>query len=143
MATAVLDSNVLIASHDRDDERHESSRAIVRGIDRGELPEGRVTNYVVAETLNLLHSRHSHGLAVDTYDRLNRSAGVRIERVTETDFEQGSTLFRTYEGLSFVDAVLVAYMNRENITHIYSFDDDFDALDSVTRLGTDADPFGR
>ncbi|WP_135824907.1 type II toxin-antitoxin system VapC family toxin [Halorussus ruber] len=142
MATAVLDSNVLIASRDGDDERCELSRTIIQKIDHGELPEVRVVSYVVVETLNLLHSRHSHRLALDTYDRLNQSAGFRIEHITESDFKKGTELFHRYSGLSFVDAVLVAYMRREGITYLYSFDSDFDALDSVTRLQTDANPFG-
>jgi predicted nucleic acid-binding protein len=142
MPTAALDSNVLIASRDDDDSNHETSIEIVDGVDCGLLPTGRVIDFVVVEVLNLLHSRHSHQLAVDTYNRLKRSAGFQIEQTTETDFKSGVALFETYGGLSFVDAVLVAYMNRNEIPYLYSFDDDFDALDSVTRLQTDANPFG-
>lgn len=38
--------------------------------------------------------------------------------------------------------VLIASRDRNEITYLYSFDDDFDAPDSVTRLQTDANPFG-
>ena len=50
-------------------------------------------------------------------------------------------LFETYEGLSFGDATIAAYMGREEIERLYSFDDDFDALDGITRLETADDPF--
>ena len=45
-------------------------------------------------------------------------------------------LFETYEGLAFGDATIVAYMQRVNIEYLYSFDDDFDVIDSITRLET-------
>jgi len=32
-------------------------------------------------------------------------------------------------------------MEREGIEYLYSFDDDFDALDAVTRLNTADNPF--
>lgn len=32
-------------------------------------------------------------------------------------------------------------MERENIEYLYSFDDDFDALENVTRLATADNPF--
>ena len=142
MPTAVLDSNVLIAARNDDADNHEVSSAIVGGIDRGVLPKARVTNYVVAEVLNLLHGRHSHRLAIDTYERLERGVSFQIDHETKDDFERGVELFHTYGGLAFVDALLVAYMQRRNIEYIYSFDDDFDVLDSITRLQTDANPFG-
>jgi len=142
MPTALLDSNVLIASRNDDADNHNTSRAIVSSIDRGVLPRVRVTNYVVAEVLNLLHGRHSHELAIDTYERLDRGANFHIDHETKSDFECAVDIFRGWDGLAFVDALLVAYMQRQNIEYIYSFDSDFDALDSVTRLQTDANPFG-
>jgi len=35
----------------------------------------------------------------------------------------------------------VAFMQSEGIEYIYSFDDDFDAVDGVTRLNTATNPF--
>ena len=50
-------------------------------------------------------------------------------------------LFETYEGLAFGDATVVAYMERENIEYLYSFDDDFDTIDAISRLETADNPF--
>lgn len=111
------------------------------GIDRGTLPKASVTTFVVAEVLNLLHGRYKHQLATDMQERLTRGAGFCVVHTTESDFERGCELFQIYDGLSFVDAVLAAYMNRTGIKYLYSLDDDFDALDSITRLRTAANPF--
>jgi len=50
-------------------------------------------------------------------------------------------LFETYDGLAFGDATIAAYMERTDVKYLYSFDDDFDALDWVTRLETADNPF--
>jgi predicted nucleic acid-binding protein len=114
---------------------------IVREMDHGNLPTGQVTNYIVLETLNWIHNRKRHGKAEETYERLNQSAGFEILHAAQKDFNSAVKLFKTYDGLSFGDATLVAYMQRENIEYLYAFDDDFDAIEGITRLGTPDNPF--
>jgi len=142
MAVVGIDSNVLIAMASKRDTHHEAGRAIVERIDDGDLPTARATNYVVAEVLNFIHERHTHAFALDTYRRLEGSAGFEIVHAAKTDYTTAVDLFGTYEGLSFVDATIAAYLSREDVEYLYSFDDDFDTLDDVTRLATVAHPFG-
>lgn len=141
MPVAVVDSNVLIDYRDERSDRHERAQAIVGGIDHGDLPAGRVTNYVVLETLNWLHERKRHDLAVDTYHRLDASAGFEVVHCAQTDFTRAAELFETYDELAFGDATIAAFMERTDVEYIYSFDADFDTLNRVTRLDTPDDPF--
>jgi len=141
MAVAVVDTGVLVGMADADDEHHDTAMEIVRGMDHGDLPTARVTNYIALETLNWIHNRKRHEKAVETYERLNQSAGFEILHAAQKDFTRALTLFQTYDGLSFGDATIAAYMHRENIEYLYSFDDDFDAIDSITRLETADNPF--
>jgi predicted nucleic acid-binding protein len=141
MAVAVVDTGVLIGMADADDERHDVAIEIVRGMDHGDLPTGRVTNYVVLETLNWIHERKRHATAVETYERLNQSAGFEVLHAAQKDFSGAVDLFQTYDELSFGDATIAAYMQREDIEYLYSFDDDFDALGGSTRLETPDNPF--
>ena len=126
---------------DSDDEHHDVAMRIVRGIDHGDLPTARVTDYVALETLNWIHSRKRHETAVETYERLNQSAGFEVLHAAQKDFAKAVNLFQTYAGLSFGDATIVAYMQREEIEHLYSFDDDFDTIQGITRLETPENPF--
>lgn len=57
------------------------------------------------------------------------------------DFNAAQSVFRRYDELSFVDATIVAYLNREGVEYLYSFDDDFDAVDGVSGMETADDPF--
>jgi predicted nucleic acid-binding protein len=141
MAVVGIDSNVLIAMASKRDTNHEAGRAIVEGMDDGDLPTARVSNYVVAEVLNFIHERHTHAFALDTYRRVEGSAGFEVVHAPKTDYTTAVDLFETYEGLSFVDATITAYLQREEVEYLYSFDDDFDALDDVTRLATAINPF--
>lgn len=141
MAVAVVDTSVLVGMADADDQYHDVAAEIVGSMDHGTLPTGRVTNYVVLETLNWIHDRRRHGKAVETYTRLNESAGFEVLHAPQKDFHRAVELFETHEGFSFGDATVVAYMQREGIEYLYSFDDDFDAVDGVTRLATADDPF--
>lgn len=141
MATALVDSNVLIAARLSRDQNHDSARDIVRAMDEGELPVGRVTSGALAEVLNYLQTRSDHAAAVETLDALVESVGFDVDRTTKSDFDAARSLFRQYEGLSFTDATIVAYMRRVEIEYVYSFDDDFDGIDGVDRLNAATNPF--
>lgn len=142
MAVAVVDSNVLIDYKDTStDTRHERAESIVYAVDRGDLPTGRITNYVLLESLNWIHERQRHDIAVDLRTRLSNSAGFELVHSPQKDFHRAVELFETYEELSFGDATIAAYMEREGIEYLYSFDDDFDAIEEITRLETPDNPF--
>lgn len=142
MATALVDSSVLIAATSARDHHHDEAAAIVHAIDRGDLPMGHVTNYALTETLNFVHERMGHTVAIDLLDRLVESSGFELVHTPQDDFDVGRIRFRRYDGLAFGDATMVAYMERIGLEYIYSFDTDFDAVDGITRLDTPIDPFG-
>ncbi|WP_225335198.1 type II toxin-antitoxin system VapC family toxin [Halomicrobium urmianum] len=141
MATALIDSNVLIGARIATDQHHETGHAIATGIDGGSLPTGRIPDDVLSEVLNYLHTRAGNEVAVETLDAIQASVDFEVDGTTKTDFDAGRSLFRQYDGLSFTDAVIAAYMRRTGIDYLYSFDDDFDAVDGITRLDTVTNPF--
>lgn len=142
MGVAVVDSNILIDyKNTAASNRHERAAQIVHGIDRGDLPTGRVSNYVLLEALNWIHTRKRHDIALDLNDRLTASAGFEIVHAAQKDFTRAVELFETYEGLAFGDATIAAFMEREEIEFLYSFDGDFDVLNHVTRLTGPENPF--
>jgi len=142
MAVVVIDSNILIDYKDTSAEnRHIQAEEVVYAIDRGDLPTARVTNYVLLEALNWIHERKHHDIAVDLRNRLSSSTGFELVHSAQKDFHRAVELFETYETLAFGDATIAAYMEREGIEYLYSFDDDFDALEDITRLETPNNPF--
>jgi hypothetical protein len=142
MAVAVVDANILIDYKDTSpDTHHERAESIVYAIDRGDLPTARVTNYVLLESLNWIHERQRHDIAVDLKNRLTNSAGFELVHCAQKDFHRAVELFESYERLSFGDATIAAYMQRTGLEYLYSFDDDFDVIEGITRLDTPDNPF--
>lgn len=141
MAVAVVDSNILIGIADSDNQQYDVAMDIVHAMDHGKLPTGRVTNYMILEVLNWIHTRQRHDKAVETHARLKESAGFEIHQAAQKDFHRAVDCFTSYESLSFGDATIAAYMEREEIEYLYSFDDDFDELEWITRLATAENPF--
>lgn len=141
MATALIDSNALIGSRLATDQHHDTAHDILTGVDTGELPSGRIPDDVLSEVLNYLHTKVGNTVAVETLDAIQASVDLEVDGTTKTDFDAGRSLFRQYEGLSFTDAVIVAYMRRTGIDYLYSFDDDFDAVEEITRLDVAKNPF--
>jgi predicted nucleic acid-binding protein len=136
----LLDTNVLFAAASARDRYHDRASAIVSGIDDGGLPEALVPDYVVAETMNLTRERLGAEVATDLLDRLTDGTHFEVVHTAQADFTAAKALFRTYSGLSFVDATLAAYADRRAIEFCYSFDDDLDAVPALTRLDTATDP---
>lgn len=141
MAVALVDSSVLIGAASARDQHHDDASSIVHALDSGDFPTGHVTNYALTETLNFVHERMGHADAADLLDRLVESAGFELVHAPQSDFDAGRSLFRQHDGLAFGDATIAAYMRREEIQHLYSFDDDFDAVPEITRLSTADNPF--
>lgn len=141
MPRSLLDTTVLFAAAYTRDRSHDTALPILHGIDDGTLPEAVVLDYVLAETLNGLTSHAGHDAAVDLLDRLEENSRFHIDTLTTDSLATGKSLFRHHEPLSFVDACITAYMHTEGLGYLYSFDDDFDAIDDIYRLDTDTNPY--
>jgi len=141
MARALVDATVVIAFADSDDDDHEQGEKIVRSIDHGELVTGVITHEALVETLNFVEERQGPAKANGLLDSLEESAHFRLPYGPKSNVGHGRGFFRQHAGLSFGDAMQVAYMLAEDIEYIYSFDDDFDAVDGITRINRPEDPF--
>lgn len=133
--TAVVDSAVLIAAMHRRDVRHQEARTILLAADRGDIPPLLITDFLLAETLNYLTRKGGSAVAREALRRLEASRGFRVERISDAAFAKGKNdVFQTIDGLSFVDALTVAFMQGRGIRRIYSFDADFDRVAGIERL---------
>lgn len=141
MSQALIDSNILIGFALKRDQHHDGASPIVRGIDAGNLPQGVVTNYAIAETMHSVAKTAGHAKSVDLLNRLVSSGGFKLVHLAQEDFNRGQAVYRRQSGVNFVDSLLYAFMQRAGIEHVYSFDDDFDKFEGVSRLNAAVDPF--
>lgn len=138
---ALVDTSVLFASAYRRDADHSVAREILAGVDEGRLPVGVVVDYVLAETLNGLTRVVGDGAAVEFLNRLEQNERFQIERLTATEFGRAGERFRRYEGLSFVDGAIAAFAAENGVDYLYALDDDFDRVESLSRLDRSVDPY--
>lgn len=138
----VVDATVAIAFADTDDEDHQRGEEIVRAIDHGALPTGVIVHEALVETLNSVNERKGHEKAVALLDRLEESANFRLPPARQATVGAGRAVFRQYPDLAMGDAMQVAFAKSESVEYLYSFDDDFDQVEGITRLNTANNPFG-
>lgn len=141
MQRVVVDANVIIAARLARDQDHDRGRALATAFDSGELPTAIVLSDVLQEVINYLQARSSAGTAVETLDALIESRGFELVHTPKTDFNAGRSLFRKYDPFSLTDAIIAASMQRQGIEYLYSFDEGFDAVESISRLTTVDSPF--
>lgn len=141
MATAVVDSNVIVGARLRRDLWHRAGTAIIRAIDAGALPLGQVNYYGLAEVLTTIEKRAGDHPAVETLEFLTGSRGSDLVQTTQEDINRGLAIFRRERDIETVDCFTVAYMQRVGMEYVYSFDDDFDRFDEISRLDSADNPF--
>ena len=81
MGRVLVDSTVLIAFADTDDEDHDRGEEIVRAIDHGGLVTGVIVHDALLEVLNFVNERQGHRKAVHLLDRLEESAHYRLPTI--------------------------------------------------------------
>lgn len=141
MPDALLDSNVVVGARLKRDQWHDPGTAIVGAMDAGELPRGRITNYNLPEILTPIESHAGDQPARDTLEFITESRGVELQPATRDDLTRGLAIYRREAGVEVVDCIMVAHMQRVGLEYVYSFDDDFDRFEEITRLDAAENPF--
>ena len=129
-----IDTTIFIAAAFPKEKHHKEGSAVVTSIERGELGKPVITDYVLDEVVTFVRKRKSVEASIEMMDAMLYSPNFRLVKVDNRIFESGIQLFRTYDRLSFTDAVSVATMRDLEIEVIYSFDSGFDGVPGVTRL---------
>jgi len=131
---AVADSGVLIAAFNKRDSLHKEGWEIVQSADQGDIEPLTVHDFVLAETLNHLNRKVNSPSAREALRRLEASDGFRLIRLSDVVYSVGKNdVFPKEPGLSFVDALTVAFMREHKMQVLYSFDDGFDGRAGIRR----------
>lgn len=138
---ALVDTGVLYAAFQGQDQAHDTGLTIVKGADRKELPQLVVLDFVLAETMNALNKQLSDDDARRALSMIESSVGFDITGTSGVVWTRALARFREIDRLSLVDAVLVAFSEQRDRPYLYSFDTGFDGIRGLTRLNTNVDPY--
>ena len=131
-----LDTTIFIAATFPKEKHHKEGKGIITSVETAALGKPVITDYILDEVVTFVRKRKSIAASIETLDAILYSPRLRFVKVDNRIFEAGIQLFRTYEKLSFTDAVSVATMRDLGIEIIYSFDSGFDGIPGITRLTT-------
>jgi len=115
-------------------EKHmkEKAKKIITNISQAK-EEVTTTVIHISETVNIL----KHGLKLQELNKLILGIfmldNIKIKSVTREQYLAATELAEELE-LESNDALAVDTMKQENITEIYTFDEDFDNIEGITRL---------
>jgi predicted nucleic acid-binding protein len=134
MTYPFIDTNILVRFLVQDDQTlAEKARAILEQVESGKLLattcEAVLVEAVYVLTSPRLYKLPRHQVAAYLTQFL-KSRGLRLsgKRVFLKAFE----LYNT-SSIDITDALLVAHMEQSNSTTLYSFDHDFDSIETVAR----------
>lgn len=137
-----LDANVFIYAYykpkkqltQKEKQMKEHAKKIISGVSQGK-EEVIMTVVHVSEIVNIL----KHGMLLDQLTTIVRGLfmldNVKIMSVTREAYFAATELGDDLK-LEANDALAVDVMRLSNIKEIYSFDEDFDQIEGITRLPT-------
>jgi len=130
----LVDSSAFFAIVDDSDAHHRDAEDILDHLTRAGA-KLVTTNFVLAETNALIIARTRRAdIALSFLTSTYASEFIELVRVTETDEQRALAILAKYQDklFSFTDALSFAVMERMEITHAFSFDNDFTQYGFIT-----------
>jgi predicted nucleic acid-binding protein len=130
-----IDANIFIRHLTRDDpEKAQACFDLFRREERNEV-NLTTSEAVIAEVVYVLASKQLYNLPREQIRELLRPLvslpGLKLAQ--RRMYLRALDLYAAYT-IDFEDALLVAQMERQKVTEVYSYDRDFDQVDGITRL---------
>jgi predicted nucleic acid-binding protein len=135
LSTFFDDANIFIRHLTRDDaEKAQACFDLFRRAERNEV-NLTTSEAVIAEVVYVLSSKQLYNLPREQIRGLLRPIlslpGLKL--TPRRMYLRALDLYATY-AIDFEDALLVAHVERQKVTEVYSYDRDLDQVDGVTRL---------
>ncbi len=133
MSTCFLDTNILLRFLTRDDEgKAQQALDLLLRIERGE--EKVITSpLVIFETIYTLQRLYKVPRQL-IRDQILSIISLRSLHLPDKNLYHRAFDLYVTKNISFADAYNAVYMQAEEVSHIYSWDRDFDKIDGITRL---------
>ena len=136
MTTRLIDTNVLLRHLLADHSTHSSAATrLIREIEQGQQTAW-TTSLTIAEVVFVLTSKRTYNLprAFVRQALLPLIELPNLKLAHKRLYRRVFDLYITHPGLSYVDAYEAARVEQEQPPELYSFDTDFDAIPTVTRV---------
>ena len=121
-----VDTSGLYALVDRNDGHHSTAREVVETVVRA-ARKLILTDYIIAETVNLAVARRGTHVGLRVLDLIEQSVGIRIERVDASRFDAAKAYVRKYADhhYSFTDCSSFVVMRELRLRQALTTDGHF------------------
>ena len=126
----MLDSSFLIGLFIQNDQWHPKSMLMGNIIDNNET---HITGAVLNETLNALTETDGKKLYM-IFEKLIKTNKISIVKNIDTYTEIADICLNYDSSIGYADCSILYFMEKNNITHILSFDEHFDKASNVVRI---------
>ncbi len=125
----LVDSNVFIASENKDDTNHLRAKSVLELIQSDKFGSLILPDYVFDEILTHIAARRGKSRALEIGNWL-LSSGLTLIYISEPIFKEAWGIFQKSSELSFTDCVIVAFAREKNAA-IATFDGRFSPFKEV------------
>lgn len=127
-----IDTGAFYARADEDDEHHEDSIRLFRGIRSGDVAYRPLytSQAVLSEFATLALYKLGSGTATRALRAIRESDSVNVVPVGKPTFETAAEQFEDYDDqqISFVDHTTCILADERGVEHVFAFDSDFQTL---------------
>jgi len=132
MARRFIDTNVFLRYLTRDDpSKYERCRAMFRKAIGGEI-QITTSGIVIAELIWTLSSYYRVPKA-DVIEKVSVIVGTESLFISDKDVVADALVLYARKKIDYIDAYNAVFMIYEGLSEIYSYDEDFDALEDIQR----------
>lgn len=131
----LLDTSFLIALKNRADMHFARAQEIQQELFAKKYGSLFLTDYIFDEFMTFLRVRlKNQEEALFLGEHLLQDKDLSLIGISKVDFQEAWEVFKKYKHLSFTDATTLVIMKRYSITHLCSFDSDFDTFRKIERV---------
>lgn len=135
-----LDTGGLYAAFDEDDAEYARARAVLDGIQAGDLMYRPLymSAHALSELVTLVLARSGTTVAADVLQKVRESPNIIVIHPDAVAFDAACEQFEHYDDqeISLVDHLTGVLANERDIEHVFAFDNDFATL-GLTRVPDD------
>ena len=133
MARKFIDTNIFLRYLTRDDPtKYGKCREIFKQAMEGKI-ELATSAIIIAELMWTLLSYYKIAKA-DVIEKISIIVGSRNLYIPDRDVIADAFLLYSRKNIDFIDAYNAVFMKYHNIKEIYSYDEDFDLVEDITRI---------
>lgn len=131
----ILDTSFLIALNDSGDSKHNNALSLKARIKNKEFGQGFISDYIFDEFVTFLRAKSVSSDKIKLIgDALLEDKAIELLKVDKEMFLISWDLFKKTSKLSFTDCSTITLSKEFGISHIASFDSDFDKVIEIKRL---------